>query len=74
MDCGGSWRSQGSLRPAGARLRCLASILSAAAAIRGPPAGGDMIKAMFEVAVLWNSARHTGVQETPGRTSLNALC
>lgn len=74
MDCRGSQWSEGSLRPAGAKLRCLAFILSAAAAIRRSPTGADMIRATFEVAILWNSARHTGIQETPGRTPLNALC
>lgn len=37
--------SEGSLWPAGAGLRCFAFILSAAAAIRGFPAGADMFRA-----------------------------
>lgn len=37
--------SEGSLWPAGTRLRRFAFILSAAAAIRGFPAGADMIRA-----------------------------
>lgn len=41
--------SEGSIWAAGARLRHLAFILSAAA-IRGFPAGADMIRAMFEVS------------------------